>query len=451
MKMKIIAFAITLSLLLSGMLVAVGGRAREAREIVDEGIEETGLQAFQVIHDWTDLNNMRNNLSGNYILKNDLDENTSGYEQLVNTTDGWEPIGDDDSPFTGTFDGNGFVISDLYIDRSKTDFVGLFGYIDVGSEVTRIGLVDANVSGSHRVGGLIGRNHGTVKNSSAKGKVSGTLYVGGLIGENSIVKNSYTTAEVSGGHRVGGLVGINIQGPVSNSYATGNVSGYNWIGGLVGDNFDGEVSNSYATGDVSGDEDVGGLVGNNTGLVSDSFSLDSPVIGMNQGTNKGRVTDAIKSEMKDYPQYTQISYPNYTNLQEPWDFVGDQNNDTSDEDIWGIDKNGIINDGYPFLTWRVESEIYDWYDLDEVRYDLDRDYVLMNDLDEDTAGYEDLVNTTDGWEPIGDWDVDNDVEFYGTFDGNGHEISGLYIDRPRTDEVGLLDVSLGNGEMMTII
>jgi len=41
-------------------------------------------------------------------------------------------------------------------------------------------------------------------------------------------------------------------------------------------------------------------------------------------------------------------------------------------------------------------EIYDWHDLDEVREDLDGDYILMNELDEDTDGYDELVGTENG-------------------------------------------------------
>jgi len=38
------------------------------------------------------------------------------------------------------------------------------------------------------------------------------------------------------------------------------------------------------------------------------------------------------------------------------------------------------------------TEIYDWYDLDNIRVDLDSDYVLMNDLDENTEGYDEIAS-----------------------------------------------------------
>ncbi len=207
------------------------------------------------ISTWEHLHNIRHELHQEYTLIADLDENTEGYEEYVDTDEGWLPIGDAEEPFTGEFHGDGFTISGLIINRSSTDYVGLFGYA-VDSNLTDVSLVDYNVSGDRYVGGLVGRNSGsgTVSNSYATGNVSGDDDVGGLVGHNwdGTVSNSYATGNVSGRHNVGGLVGRNSgSGTVSNSYATGNVSGSgNRVGGLVGSNW-GSVDNSYATGDVS--------------------------------------------------------------------------------------------------------------------------------------------------------------------------------------------------------
>jgi hypothetical protein len=98
-----------------------------------------------------------------------------------------------------------------------------------------------------------------------------------------------------------------------------------------------------------------------------------------------------------------------------------------------------------------EPEIRDWYDLHAVRRHLDKSYVLMNDLDSTTAGYEELAGPTanggKGWEPIGtavSFPIDGDEQimgaypFVGTFDGQGHEIRDLFINRPDENYVGLL-------------
>ncbi|MFC1927783.1 hypothetical protein ACFLW7_04315, partial [Chloroflexota bacterium] len=69
------------------------------------------------IYDWTELDNIRNNLVAKYVLMNDLDSTTAGYEELANPAasggEGWQPIGTEDGLFTGTFDGQGYEIRDL--------------------------------------------------------------------------------------------------------------------------------------------------------------------------------------------------------------------------------------------------------------------------------------------------------------------------------------------------
>jgi len=82
-------------------------------------------------------------------------------------------------------------------------------------------------------------------------------------------------------------------------------------------------------------------------------------------------------------------------------------------------------------------EIRDWYDLDTIRSKLSCDYTLMNDLNFTTPGYNELASVTSnggkGWQPIGTFDN----RFTGTFDGQGHEIKDLLINRPDGEYAGL--------------
>jgi hypothetical protein len=220
------------------------------------------------IRTWYDLDTVRDNLAGNHTLMNDLDFTTPGYWELAspisNQGEGWEPIGFVerifwDSPcggggsrtdwygLNGTFDGQGYEIRDLYIDRPTENDVGLFGVVDEGGVIKDISAVNVTVIGDHYIGGLVGRNRGTVGNSYSSGKVDGYHGVGGLVGWNYLgtVSDSYSTGSVTGDWYVGGLVGINNGGTVSNSYSTGNVTGDEDVGGLVGINDQGTVSNSY--------------------------------------------------------------------------------------------------------------------------------------------------------------------------------------------------------------
>jgi len=273
---KIFVIVITLTLLLSGIMVVVRGEDPVRQQLGEESIEENETQATQEIHDWHDLNNTRDNLDGDYVLMNDLDEDTAGYEELVNTTDGWNPIGDGDYLFTGTFDGQEHEIDGLNINRPSHpygDGLGLFGNTHEDAIIKNVGLLNVNITGSW-AGGLVGHNEGgEIQNSYASGKVTGVSRLGGLIGVNrGTVSHSYSMANVSGEYyQIGGLVGFN-NGVVTESYSKSEVSGEEWVGGLVGWKR-GDISSSYATGGVTGNERVGGLVGfDNWGITIESYA-----------------------------------------------------------------------------------------------------------------------------------------------------------------------------------
>ena len=293
------------------------------------------------IRDWYDLHAITNNLSSHYVLMNDLDATTAGYEELAgpaaNEGEGWEPIGIYEiggsfDPFVGTFDGRGYEIRDFFINRPDVVGVGLFGAV-VGSVegggIRNVGVVNAHVTGYVGVGGLVGLNAGNISDSYCSGSVTGNTRVGGLVGFNialvsncyssgnvtgheilvggligyntGIVSNSYSGAGVRGDGGVGGLVGGN-QGTVRNSYARGSVTGgWQSIGGLVGHSWEGTVSNCYSSGSVSGDARVGGLVGHNDyyATVARSYATggvtgDSLVGGL-VGYNRGDVSDTYAS------------------------------------------------------------------------------------------------------------------------------------------------------------
>ena len=222
-----------------------------------------------------------------YELVANLDFDTNGNgaadegDAYWNDGAGWIPIGDRAHKFTADFDGNGHTIANLYISRNYTSYVGLFGYVSDGN-ISRVGLVSANVSGGGWVGGLVGSNSGgTISGSYATGSVSGSssysFFVGGLVGSNSrgTISGSYATGSVSGNDYVGGLVGSNDWETISGSYATGSVSGNDYVGGLVGSNDRGTINGSYATSSVAGGgDDIGGLVGRNeNGDITASYSV----------------------------------------------------------------------------------------------------------------------------------------------------------------------------------
>lgn len=172
--------------------------------------------------------------------------------------------------FSGTLDGRGKVVSNLFINRPTENYVGLFRDISTGTQIKDLGLVNITLwgSGSSVTGSLAGNNHGNIIHSYATGSVSGVGGVGGLVGLNyGSISDSYAAVDVKGSRdRVGGLVGGGQLGSIIvRSYATGRVDGtspgyYGGTGGLAGGGC-GSLADSYAIGSVNGGDYVGGLVG----------------------------------------------------------------------------------------------------------------------------------------------------------------------------------------------
>ena len=349
------------------------------------------------IQDWYDLDAIRDNLDGNHKLMNNLDSSTPGYEELASPTAneelGWQPIGTKDDEFTGSLDGQGYEIRDLFIDRPDEDDVGLFSGLGQAGVIKNIGLTNATVIGQDRVGGLAGHNYvGNVSKSYSTGSVIGDHMVGGLVGENvdgslshsysgsdvsaigggvgglagenygGTVSDSYSTGSVNGSDVVGGLLGLHYDSTVSNSYSIGSVKGTYIVGGLVGAN-GGVLSNSYATSNVTGDADIGGLVGHNfNGNVGNSYSTGNVtgvtyvggLIGENEGEciisnsywnieTSGQVTSAggmgkNTTEMKDIATFSLTG----------WNIIAVALNETNPAYIWNI----VNNVTYPFLGWQ---------------------------------------------------------------------------------------------------
>ena len=229
-----------------------------------------------------------------YELTTDLDFDTNGNRQADvgdaywNDGFGWLPIGEShENRYNATFDGNRHTLSNLYVRRAGSDYIGLFGATGDNAVVKGVGVDSVNVIGNAGVGGLVGDNiGGTIIASYAAGIVTGLGWnIGGLVGYNgdstgdgvggstrvitgvSSIIASYAWVNVTGQNSAGGLVGHNAGGGiVAASYASGAVSGYNRIGGLVGytDAGNGAVADSYWDTQSSGQSSSSGGEGKTT-------------------------------------------------------------------------------------------------------------------------------------------------------------------------------------------
>ncbi len=221
-----------------------------------------------------------------FVLANDIDLS------VYSTGEGWTPIGSPSKKFTATFDGNGHVVSNLYIYRPNDNNQGLFGWAS-NADIKNVGLENVDVTGDCNVGGLVGNgSNSIISNCYATGDVVGGGWVGGLVGEgsSSTISNCYATGSVTGTRtysNVGGLVGYGQNRIIiSSSYSTGSVTGNNNVGGLLGWSNYGTINNSYSTGTVTGNANVGGLLGYGGVTLDNAYYTDttSQTNGIGSGT-----------------------------------------------------------------------------------------------------------------------------------------------------------------------
>ncbi len=249
--------------------------------------------------------------SSHFIQTADIDaSDTSSWDD----DKGWFKIGNSTTKFTGVYDGQGYSISNLFIDRSSASNIGLFGYTQ-GAELKGIILINVDFVGDNAVGGLVGQNFET--------DITMCMTTGFIV--------AYTNG--------GGLVGYNTDSEINNSFSRCNVSAsFFGAGGLIGQST-GEfalIDKCYSTGTVGGGVLLGGLIGASSGGSETENSFwDRETSG--QTTSSGG-TGKNTSVMKDIDTYTDTST---TGLDEIWDFV----------DIWAMYSH--VNDGYPIFRFGV--------------------------------------------------------------------------------------------------
>ena len=359
----------------------------------------------------------------------------------------WYPIGTSSSnPYSGTFNGDGHTISGLYINNSTADDQGLFGYVSGSGKIENLSVSGSvSVSGSDHVGGVVGLNLGTVINCAFSGSVSGSNHVGGVVGDNEgTVENCYNTGKVTGSSSVGGVVGQN-SGPVENCYNIGEVSG-NYVGGVVGYNIS-SVTNCYNTGKVSGPDSgsyVGGVVGYNIiSTVTGCYFLQQDGVNENLPGIGGDSAEGAKSltadQFKDQNSFTK------------WDFGS-----TGIPGIWETNttlgrpvlKDNHEDDGSEQHPYRISTatQLETFRDLvngaNDQTADPDAHAKLMNNIDLNpgiTFNADGTYSSPAGvvpqeWTPIGNSFSNS---YSGNFDGDGHTISGLYINSSSDNYQGL--------------
>lgn len=231
----------------------------------------------------------------------------------------YTPIGNEEKPFSGYFDGNNKSVKYLFSSRSM-DSMGLFGYTD-NARVENLTVWPSFV-GEVYAGGVVGyANSTTVYNCIVSGYVSSYKHAGGIIGYavDSEVKECSCSTSVGGTWSAGGIIGKAEKTMVLNSLNHASIDGYSggyYIGGILGYSERSTVINSYNTGTLKGGENrrIGGLVGYNAegsrilncynkgGFKGNGIIKNRSVIGGITGYNYGTIQNCYNSgniEVKD--------------------------------------------------------------------------------------------------------------------------------------------------------
>ena len=360
----------------------------------------------------------------------------------------WNTMGrsETEGVYSGTFDGDGYAVSGVYI-NTNTGCQGLFGSIT-----------------------------GTVRNLR--------------------VENSYISS--GSGNSAGGIVAINWTGTVENCAFSGSVRGGNRVGGIVGRNRDGIVQNCYNTGTIRASGNGNGIAGTNnersaqvincfttTGFIAEGGNITNSyylsdnssaaealtteeLIGPNAVATMGFDSSVWTSGGQSQWEEIELGDSTVANilcgyLPHPSVFDGKQ-----DFDWVALDSDTAMStqtdaDGKTYYLIENAAQLAAFRNIvngtltaeEALIYtpDTSANGRLVNDIDLNpgytfaadgsyTYSGEGEAPSVQSWTPIGG--------YTGTFDGNGHTVSGMYINNISVINQGLFGVVSRGGTVQNL-
>lgn len=281
-------------------LNGVGSAAAREVEVYNFSTDSTpDWQEFKYIETVEDFRKIDDDLSGNYVLAQNIDFGGNSYRPIAYKSG---------TSFTGKFSGNGHTISNISVNYDD-DLVGLFG--------TNKGLimnlaVSGEVTGEEYIGGICAKNEGTIYSCSFDGEVrqSATTHrkgkVGGICGTNyATISNCFNSADVSGKDYIGGICGemCGKDPVVVYCVSVGKVSGFTGsaiVGGICGYGANVSYGGSPELSHCRFDMDVSGSINliNSGGAITnrgDNFSYNTEFLcGDNIGSFDPDIWNAAK-------------------------------------------------------------------------------------------------------------------------------------------------------------
>lgn len=275
-----------------------------------------------MLYNLTDLESISTlGLDKYYKLANDIDASAT-QDASYNSGAGWLPVGNSSTPFTGNFNGNGYTISGLYINRPSTNYVGLFGALY--GTITNVTLdTDENgygsIEGADYVGGICGglTRTSTITYCNVYIPITGVNYVGGILGFTGTNSTYILTlnhcnfnSDINATSYAGGIVGLcnfyhtsttisycTVQGniTITGSRSAGGIAGHfvrsvsyctvynitinsptssDYTGGIVGSlGYTGTITQCKVRGNIYGGNAVGGIIGGDESLYSGNYDI----------------------------------------------------------------------------------------------------------------------------------------------------------------------------------
>ena len=240
------------------------------------------------------LDGVEQNTLANAILTANITVNENLLDSLQYDTEGnvsngsdfitWTPIadwmGNRTTQYSGTFDGNNKTVSGLYFNGDST-CIGLFGSSESDGNIKNVGVVDSYFKGNNFVGGVCGRNDGTITNCYNAGNltaIESSATIGGICGYNNggTVTNCYnigTVTATSSGADISGICGYNF-GPIENCYYLADTEDENG----------GKTTAQFVSGEVAYLLSQGCTVGEGEDAVTYSGSVWGQALGGNGDT-----------------------------------------------------------------------------------------------------------------------------------------------------------------------
>ncbi len=406
-----------------------------------------------LIEDVDDLKKLAENVNNGEAYANTYFKLTANID-LKNEE--WPPIGtlqgEEVRPFQGTFDGDGYQITNLKISNGG-EYAGLFGNV-WGATIQNCN-VTGEINGYNYSGGIVGyANDNThILNCSFQGNVEGNGEErGGIVGHTSIgcdVSGCFVTGTVTGEKFVGGIAGWGA-GTIENCYALANVTATGVsAGGIAGyycSNF--TIENCYYSGNVSASKCAGGIAGSALGgTIQNCVSLAESVTGSNAnriaGKNSATLTNnyawnGTKVSGSATPDGADLAYTNGT-LSPQFSAIFGENNsawDFTDNGLPILKDVGGTQSAYlpPYLTGegfygkgteKNPYEIRNAEDLKLLAEKVNSGERYEGKYFKQTANIN--LNNTE-WIPIGGTVIEHPSTweisvFKGNFDGDGHQIT----------------------------